>query len=136
MTGCALPRIIVLRDPLTPGEHLNLGVAYEKKGELDSAVREYEAASKGVPRAYLYLGNVYLQKGDFEAAEMYYRKAIMKNPQDGDAYNNLAWLYFMKKENLDEAESLVLKAIDLNPSSKETYKDTLEKIRSLKGLSR
>jgi len=30
LSGCALPRIIFLDDPLTPEEHINLGVAYEK----------------------------------------------------------------------------------------------------------
>ncbi len=133
LSSCALPRIIVLDDPLSPEEHLNLGVAYEKKGEFDSAIKEYESASKRLPVAYLYLGNVYFQKNELENAERYYRKAVKKDPENADAYNNLAWLYYMKKENLDEAEKLALKAIELNPSGKSIYQDTLEKIRELKG---
>ena len=39
ISACSLPRIIVLEDPLSPEEHLNLGVAYERKGELDGAIR-------------------------------------------------------------------------------------------------
>ena len=30
--SCSIPRIVVLRDPLTPEEHINLGVAYERAG--------------------------------------------------------------------------------------------------------
>jgi tetratricopeptide (TPR) repeat protein len=130
--ACAFPRIIVLDDPLSPEEHLNLGVAYEKNGELNNAIKEYDRASKKLPVAYLYLGNVYFQKNELEDAEKYYRKAIKKNPDNADAYNNLAWLYFTKKENLDEAEKLVLKAIELNPAKKVIYSDTLEKIKSIK----
>ncbi len=130
--GCALPRIIVLDDPLSPEEHLNLGVAYEKKGEWDGAIAEYKAASDKIPIAYTYLGNVYFQKGDFEKAEEYYRKSIEKDPADGDAYNNLAWLYYTKKENIDEAERLALKALEVTPSKKDLYQDTLDKIRKLK----
>ena len=132
LCGCALPRIIVLDDPLSPEEHLNLGVAYEQKGELDNALREYKEASKKLPLSYLYIGNVYFQKSEYKEAEFYYKEAIKKDPQNADAYNNLAWLYSIKKENLDEAESLVLKAIELNPSKKEIYIDTLEKIKGLR----
>jgi len=132
LCGCALPRIVVLDDPLSPEEHLNLGVAYEQKGELDNALREYREASKKIPLSYLYIGNVYFQKSEYKEAEFYYKEAIKKDPKNADAYNNLAWLYFIKKENLDEAESLVLKAIELNPSKKEIYIDTLEKIKGLK----
>ncbi|MBI5204452.1 MAG: tetratricopeptide repeat protein [Nitrospirae bacterium] len=132
LSGCALPRIIVLEDPLTPEEHINLGVAYEKKGELDNALKEYKEASGKLPSAYLYMGNIYFQKNEIDEAERYYRKAIKKDSKNADAYNNLAWLYYTKKEKLDEAESLALKAIELNPLKKETYQDTLEKIRALK----
>ncbi len=132
LAGCSLPRIIVLDDPLSPEEHLNLGVAYEKKGELDGAMKEYKAASAKLPVAYLYLGNVCLEKNELDKAEGYYRKAMAKMPGNGDAYNNLAWLYYTKKEKLDEAEGLALKAMTLNPSRKEIYQDTLDKIRALK----
>ncbi len=31
-TACAMPRAASFRDPLTPEEHINLGVSYEKRG--------------------------------------------------------------------------------------------------------
>lgn len=129
--GCAFPRIIVLEDPLTPEEHLNLGVAYEKKGELENAIKEYRLAAKELPVAYLYLGNVHFQKDELGEAEKYYKKSIKKEPNNADAYNNLAWLYYLRGENLDEAEALALRAIELNSSKIHIYRDTLEKIREL-----
>jgi tetratricopeptide (TPR) repeat protein len=133
-TRCSSFRIIVLKDPLTPEEHLNLGVAYERNGELDHAIREYKLASKKLPVAYLYLGNAHFQKNELEKAEAYYKKSIKKEPQNADAHNNLAWLYYTKRENLDEGERLALKAIELNPSKEPIYRDTLEKIRELRRL--
>ena len=132
MSGCTFPKIMVLKDPLTPEEHLDLGVAYEKKGEFDGAVKEYDLAVKKIPLANLYLGNVYFQKGDLGQAEKYYRRAIREEPGHADAYNNLAWLYYIKKEKLGEAEKLALKAMELNPEKKQIYQDTLEKIRELR----
>lgn len=133
-TGCSSYRIIVLKDPLTPEEHLNLGVAYEKNSELDYAIKEYKLASKKLPVAYLYLGNVHFQKKELDKAEAYYKKNIKKKPQNADAYNNLAWLYYTKRDKLDEGERLALKAIELNPSKEPIYRDTLEKIRELRRL--
>lgn len=132
LCACSLPRIMVLDDPLSPEEHLNLGVTYEKKGELDNAIKEYKAASEKLPVAYLYIGNIHFQKNEFDDAESCYRKAISKDPNNADAYNNLAWLYYVKEVNLDEAERLALKAIELNPEKKSIYQDTLEKIREVK----
>ncbi len=133
LVGCYMPGIIVPGDPLTPEEHINLGVAYEKKGEFDNALKEYKEASKKLPMAYLYIGNIYFQKKELEGAERYYRKAIKEESDNADAYNNLAWLYYTKRENLDEAERLATKAMELNPSN-DVYKDTLDKIRELRGL--
>ena len=132
-TACSLPRIIIIKDPLTSEEHINLGVAYEKEGELDQAIKEYRLAAKKLPIAYLYLGNAHFQKEEWADAEAYYKKAIKKDPQQADAYNNLAWLYCTRGENLDHAENLALKAIELNSSKEPTYRDTLEKIRKTRG---
>jgi tetratricopeptide (TPR) repeat protein len=132
LSGCSLPRIIILKDPLTPEEHLNLGVAYEKQGEFEPAIKEYKAAAKKLPVADLYLGNVHFQKKELGKAEAYYKKAIKNDPRNADAYNNLAWLYYTKKEKLEEAEHLALKALELNPAKENIYRDTLEKIREMK----
>jgi len=132
LSSCAVPRIVVLEDPLTPEEHLNLGAAYEKRGELDDAIREYKLAAKKLPVAYLYLGNAHFQKDEVDAAIKYYKKSIEKDPDNADAYNNLAWLYYTKGESLDEAEELALKALEFGSTKKDIYRDTLEKIRELK----
>ena len=78
------------------------------------------------------MGNIYLQKNDYENAEVSYKKAIRKDPQNADARNNLAWLYYLTKKNLEEAVNLALEAISLNPAKKDVYQDTLDKIRELK----
>ena len=123
--SCSLPKIIVLQDPLTPEEHINLGVSYENKGELDAALKEYEA-SKKLPIAYRYIGNIYFQKNDFKNAEKNFKKAIKKT-EDPMAYNNIAWLYYTTNKNLEEAERLARKAVELSPQSQD-FADTLNKI--------
>ena len=133
--GCSLPKIILLEDPLTPEEHLNLGVAYEKNGELEEALKEYKKASKSLPVADFYIGNIHFLKAEYEVAENYYKKALKRDGNVADAYNNLAWIYYIEKKNLDTAEDYAKKAIRLNPSKSSDYEDTLKKIRKLKGCN-
>jgi len=136
IAGCAMPRIIIYDDPLSSEEHLKLGMAYEKDGELDNAISEYKAAARRLPIAYLYLGNVHFQKNELDEAEKYYKKAIRKEAHNADAHNNLAWLYYIREENLDKAENLALRAMELDPSKRDVYMDTLEKVRELKGRNK
>lgn len=131
-TGCSFPRVIILKDPLTPEEHLSLGVTYEQQGDFDNAIKEYTLAAKKLPGAFLYLGNVHFQKKEWKKAEDYYRLAIAKQPDNADAHNNLAWLYYTRREKLDEAERLATKALELNPGKGDVYRDTLEKIREIR----
>ncbi len=128
--SCSLPRIAVLRDPLTPEEHIDLGVSYEQRGELEAALKEYGTAAKAMPLAYLYMGNVYFEEKRFPDAERAYRKAIAKT-DSAEARNNLAWLYYTIGSNLEEAEALARKAVELSPES-EAFKDTLAKIEEKK----
>jgi tetratricopeptide (TPR) repeat protein len=128
-TGCSFPRVIILKDPLTPEEHLNLGVTYEQQGDFDNAIKEYNLAAKKLPGAFLYLGNAHFQKKEWKKAEEYYRLAIEKEPANADAHNNLAWLFYTRREKLEEAERLARKALELNPGKGDVYRDTLEKIR-------
>ena len=125
--SCALPRIIVLHDPLSPEEHINLGLAYEKNGEVENAIREYRQAAKNLPEAYVYLGNICFSNGAYAESEKYYRKAIKKKPDLADAYNNLAWLLYVRGGNMEKALEKAGEAVKLNPSNA-AYTDTLTKI--------
>ena len=126
LSSCTLPRIIVLKDPLTPEEHVNLGVAYENRGEFDAALAEYEAASKTLPVANLYMANIHFQKKEFKKAERLYERAIART-HDPRAYNNLAWLYYTTGSNLGRAEELARRAVELSPGSVD-FEDTLARI--------
>jgi hypothetical protein len=46
----------------------------------------------------------------------------------------LGWVeyYYTKREKLDEAENLALRAIELNPLKDKIYRDTLEKVREMR----
>ena len=79
-----------------------------------------------MPIAYLYIGNIYFQKNDFKNAEKNFKKAIKKT-EDPEAYNNLAWLYYTMNKNLEKAEKLARKAVELSPQSQD-FVDTLNKI--------
>jgi tetratricopeptide (TPR) repeat protein len=94
-SACArVPRIIVLEDPLSAEEHVTLGVAYEREGELEPAAREYERALKKAPgffRARVNLGNVRLAQERYGDARREYLAALALRPADPEATNNLAW---------------------------------------------
>ncbi len=129
LSGCSLPRFIILNDPLTPQEHLTLGLSYEKAGEFDAALKEYQQAAPHLPAAHLYMGNLYFTRGEIAFAEEHYLQALEEDPDNADACNNLAWLYFSSGKNLAEAYRLVRRALQLNPSKSEIYLDTLEQIK-------
>lgn len=124
--SCGLP-FSISNPLLTPQEHVNLGVTYENIHDFDGAEREYRIASKEIPIAHLYLGNVYFIRGRFDEAEKEYLKAIRKT-NDPHALNNLAWLYYTRDVNLEEAEKAAQAAVNARPENEE-FGDTLTKVR-------
>ena len=67
---------------------------------------------------------------DAAKAQKWYRKAADQGHPGGQ--NSLAWFYAERGDNLDEAESLIRKALQTDPTS-EYYWDTLATILHKKG---
>ncbi|MCX5656791.1 MAG: PA2778 family cysteine peptidase [Candidatus Omnitrophica bacterium] len=118
--------------PLDPQGYIYLGYLLEKKEFFDKAAQIYLKAiniEPGSEVAYFNLGNVYVKLNKYTEAEEAFQKTIELNPGFADAYNNLACVYLSENKNLEEAQRLTQKALELNPEGKEYYIDTLDKIR-------
>ncbi|MGZ8462837.1 MAG: tetratricopeptide repeat protein [Candidatus Deferrimicrobiaceae bacterium] len=135
--GCGrMPRIIVLTDPLTAEEHLALGVAYERNGEFDLAIREYERAlrkEKDFFQARVNLGNARLAKKEYGKAEEEYRKALEVRPGDPEATNNLAWAAIFTGERMEEAAARMEAVLSRPENGTPTLFDTLGVLRKRLG---
>jgi Tfp pilus assembly protein PilF len=131
LASCAMPKIpqiIVIDDPLTAEQHNDLGVAYEQKGDLDLAGKEFEKAIKKnkdwvIP--YLNLGHLYYRQGKLDQSEATLRQGLRVKGDHPDLLNNLAWV-LMEKGQLAEAKTLIDKAIAIE--DKEEYQDTRQEI--------
>jgi len=125
--SCAVPQIIILKDPLTAEEHINLGYLYEKQGKLGLAEEEYKKAIRKDKKnylAYFNLGNIYAQRGEYKKAERQYRKALELR-EDPDVLNNLAYV-LNKQGKKEEALLYIKKALEMNDDP--AYRKTLEEI--------
>src|SRR3989304_4154415 len=129
--GCAhAPRLAVLHDPLSPEEHLALGVAYEREGNRALARGEYEAVLRRRPDhvpAMVNLGNLAAAEGSRRDAEAWYHRALRVGGKDAaPAANNLAWLALEQRKRLRVATSLARKAVAWDP--RPAYVDTLARV--------
>jgi Tfp pilus assembly protein PilF len=131
--GCSrLPKVIVLEDPLTAAEHVELGVAYERKGELDLARREYERALQmdgKLYRARVNLGNVFLEKKEYGKAREEYLRALELRPGDPEATNNLSWAAIFSGEGIDEALARMEPVVSARDGRRPALLDTLGVLR-------
>lgn len=129
-----------LPDALTPEEHLDLGKAYEARGETERAQGQYTAAAATVPEGDFYLGNLAAATGQDAIALDYYRKAQPDMPDDPHLNNNLAWVLCRlgeknnDKKQLQEASALARKALsaappDLKPLCEDTLRRTQQVLR-------
>jgi len=121
---------VILEDPLTAREHVDLGLSYELQGRMDLAEREYlKAADKerdwSVP--YFNLGNVAYGNRDLTAAGKYYSQALERDPKNPDIMNNLATV--LHEQGMDDrARALIEQALGIR--HRQEYLDTLRRIDS------
>jgi tetratricopeptide (TPR) repeat protein len=139
LSGCAyLPRIVLLaKDPLTAEEHNNLGVAYEREGKYELAIREYKKALDKNPSLItplVNIGNTYFKQGNFEEAERYYLRVLKKDESSIEAANNLAFLYLSLNSNYEAGLRYLNRAIAYSHGEVPAYAlDTLGALYSRLG---
>lgn len=111
--------------PASFRSHNNLGSYYDRKGENEKAMREYEECLRLNPTSeavFNNLGIVYYRLKMYDKAISAYKSAINLNNDYNDAHNNLGIVYAelgMIKESLEEFK----KVIEVNPMHVETYKN-------------
>src|SRR5260370_1632592 len=110
-----------LKKRFPPGviKEFEAGRKAEQRGEMDAAVRLYEAALPEAPDFYPALNNLggrHLQKGDAKAAEAEFRRVIELNQNGAQAYFNLGNVLYMTQRN-EEAKQTLEAGLRLSPSS-------------------
>lgn len=96
-----------------------------KKENINKATQYAQIALHIYPAyndAHRVLGNAYFLQGDVIGAEQEYSKAILLNPNDIDAKNNLDVLYFNTKR-YEESIALCKKILLLTPTSVNKYRN-------------
>ncbi|MEX2590262.1 MAG: tetratricopeptide repeat protein, partial [Chitinophagales bacterium] len=96
--------------PESPEAHFNMGNAYLKQKDYESASASYQTAlglleGEGQKAAALHnLGNTYLENQKPKEAKEAYQQALRLNPQDGDTRYNLALANKMLQKQEEEQE--------------------------------
>ena len=106
---------IPIASRLKLGAYLNLGALLKMKGDLASALEQYEAAARIDPKqplTYFNLGVVHRARGYLEPALRACEYAIALDPNYGAAYQNLGVVLF-KLGKLPESKRAFEKAIAL-----------------------
>jgi tetratricopeptide (TPR) repeat protein len=112
-------RAAVSVDPQDAESHYNLGLALADLEAYADAQRSYRTAlalNPGHGPAWNNLGSVLEKQDNSTGAIEAYRKAIALNPNHAEALSNLGSL-LSKEGALDEAKSLLIRALDLQPAS-------------------
>lgn len=99
--------------------HYHFGMVMIKRGQFDSAIREFAKAVEINPdmsEAYLQLGCLYLEKNELEKAEEAIAKLLAVDPESVQGKICKGELLRLKNE-LDEAYALLQNVITVNPSN-------------------
>ena len=101
----------------------NRGAAYQKKGNVDRAIEDFNMAielKNDYSQAYYNRGLTYDENGKIEKALENYNKAIKLKPDYAEAYGNRGSIY-IKESKFDKAVADYNIAIKLRPDLAEVY---------------
>jgi serine/threonine-protein kinase len=103
----------------------NLGIVYWKENRLEEAQTVLEHAIRLDPRTepLMALGNVFVLQGKYDDAIPMYRRAIQQNPNDWDAWGNLAAAWQWSERDPSEAARHYHHAIELAQQQMKTTPD-------------
>lgn len=113
----------VRKSPQKARTRSNLGATYIKKGKLEDAARELQAAIKidrESTNARNNLGVIYLNKGYYEKALKEFSEVITRNLYDAKAHNNIGVTY-MKLKRFDDAIRSFRNAVMIAPHYADAY---------------
>ncbi|HER44285.1 MAG TPA: tetratricopeptide repeat protein [Candidatus Eisenbacteria bacterium] len=105
---------------LTPDNPMalnNLGLRYQKEGEHEKAIEQFEKALEIQPNYAAALNNLgisYGSLGRLDEAERSFERAIEADPKDISAMNNLA-VICLRTQRLNEARQYAQKALEIEP---------------------
>ncbi len=107
-------------EPENPAYYIKLAKVYSLEGENDDAITHYRQAINVAPdnvTAHMSIGILLQEKNLLDESINAYRKVIELDPEFTPAYNNLAWLYAFKMNDIDKALKMAKKAKELNPNN-------------------
>ncbi len=107
----------VAKAPAMHRARMNLGLAYDRAGRMEEALRELNQGLRLKPdnaEAWNAVGNLYKSQGDMTGAEDAYRKALKHSSSFPGVYYNLGNLR-QRSGDLTEAVSFFERALELDP---------------------
>ena len=116
--------VLLNRDvSLETEEHLYQGYGYDKIGNFEQALREFNEAIRLDPRharAYSHRGRTYYNLGQHQRAAQDFDRSITLDPQDSQAYIDRGYL-FLNQGQLREAIDDFDSAISVNDNLAQAY---------------
>ncbi|HEY1904290.1 MAG TPA: tetratricopeptide repeat protein [Terracidiphilus sp.] len=113
---------VLKADPNNAQAHQTMGYLASRDGDYEAARKWYDEAVKLDSQSFLahyYFATLSMRNGDSKdpAIESSLRAAIRLNPSFAPAYDQLAALFAMQHEKLDEAHLFNIRAIQLDPGN-------------------
>jgi Flp pilus assembly protein TadD len=114
--------------------HNNLGLALEKKGQTDEAIRQYQEAIRltpGFAEAHNNLGIALQNQGQLDEARSQFQEALRLEPNNAEIHNNLG-ASLSETGQTDQAIGQLQEALRLAPDNSDAH-NNLGKALGMKG---